>query len=99
MIRKMRGHGVKSCVHKRLIRQEKIEELVLDHTIALLRDDAVLEFIAEQTYQYYLKQNTDNSYTQSLRTAPDDVNRSMDNLIKTMETSLRQENKTKAKCF
>lgn len=78
----------KKLCNKRPVRKEWIEGLVLDHTIALLRDDAVLAFIAEQTYQYYLQQNTDNSYTQSLHTALDDVNRSMDNLIKAMEAGI-----------
>ena len=78
----------KKLCSKQPVRKEWIEGLVLDHTIALLRDDEILAFIAEQTYQYYLQQNADNSYTQSLHTALDDVNQSMDNLIKAMDAGI-----------
>ena len=50
----------KKLCSKQPVRKEWIEGLVLDHTIALLRDDEILAFIAEQTYQYYLQQNADN---------------------------------------
>ena len=45
---------------------------VLDESgnvIKLVQDETLLEYIAENTYQYYLAQNTDTSYTKSLQKA------------------------------
>ena len=73
---------------KKLVRREWIEGLVLDYVIALVKDDALIEFIAENTYQYYLEQNTETSYTESLRKALADVEKSIANLIKALEAGI-----------
>lgn len=81
---------LKRCT-KKPVRRDWIEQLVLKHTIALLNDDELLEFIAESTYQYYLEQNTESAYTESLRQALKDVEKSLSNLIKALEAGIFSE--------
>ena len=84
------GQRKRRC-NKKLVRKEWIEALVLKHAIALVKDEALLEFIAESTYRYYLEQNTDTSYTESLKAALADVERSIANLVKALEAGIFNE--------
>ena len=81
------GQRRKVCT-KKPVRRSWIESLVLEYTIALVKDEALMEFIAESTYQYYLEQNTETAYTESLRSALADVERSMSNLVKALEAGI-----------
>ena len=88
-------HYYYSCVEqrkkhcdKKSVRREWIENLVLKYVIELLKDEALLEFIAENTYQYYLSQNTETAYTESLRSALSDVEKFISNLVKALEAGI-----------
>ena len=81
----------KAAAHRKAVRQLWIENLVLEHTINLLQDDALLECIAENTYQYYLSQNTETSYTKSLQKALEDTENSIWNLLRAVEAGLFSE--------
>ena len=81
----------KKLCNKKAVRQLWIENLVLEHTINLLQDDALLECIAENTYQYYLSQNTETSYTKSLQKALEDTENSIWNLLRAVEAGLFSE--------
>ena len=61
---------------------------MLKYVIELLKDEALLEFIAENTYQYYLSQNTETAYTESLRSALSDAEKSISNLVKALEAGI-----------
>lgn len=73
---------------KKAVRQEWIEKLVLDATVGLLQDDDLLEFIAENTWQFYLaqdeKQARVDSYTAQLAT----INKSIENLVRAVEAGM-----------
>lgn len=56
--------------------------------IALIRDEDLLEFIAESTYQYYLAQNTESTYTESLRKALAEVEKATANLLRAIEAGI-----------
>ena len=58
---------------KRAVRQDWIEGIVLRHLFRLVKIMDLLEFIAENTYQYYLAQSTDTTYTKSLQKALDEI--------------------------
>ena len=77
----------KKC-RKKPVRQVWIENLVLEHVIALVRNGELMEFIAENTYQYYLAQNTDSSYTESLQKALAETEKAISNLIRAMEAGI-----------
>lgn len=80
----------KRCA-KKPVRQVWIENLVLEYVIALIQDEELLEFIAENTYQYYLAQNTDSSYTKSLQKALEETEKATANLIRAMEAGIFNE--------
>ena len=81
----------KKLCDKKLVRQVWIESLVLEYVAAIIHDKELLEFIAESTWQYYLSQNTETSYTASLRSALNEVESSTANLIKAMEAGIFNE--------
>ena len=81
----------KKLCTKKAVRQAWIEDLVFDHLRCLIRDEGLLEFIAESTYQYYLAQNTDTAYTQSLQKALTETETSIRNLLKAMEAGIFSE--------
>ena len=50
-----------------------------------------MEFIAENTYQYFLAQNTDTTYTKSLQKALDETDRAINNLLRAIEAGIFNE--------
>lgn len=81
------GQKQRLCT-KKAVRKDWIENLVIEFAVGLLQDDELLEFIAENTYQYYQEQNTDSAYTDSLNHSLINVKKSIDNLIKAMEAGI-----------
>lgn len=81
----------KKLCTKKPVRQIWIENLVLEYMINLLKDDDLIEFIAGNTYKYYLEQNTDTSYTESLRQALEDIEKSISNLVRAIEQGIFNE--------
>ena len=76
---------------KRAVRQDWIEGLVLRHIIRLVKNMDLLEYIAENTYQYFLAQNTDTTYTKSLQKALDETERAINNLLRAIEAGIFNE--------
>ena len=81
------GQRRKIC-DKKPVRKEWIEQLVLKRIAELLQDDEILDFIAENAYQYYVRQNTDSSYTESLRAELRDTEHAMTNLVRALEVGI-----------
>ena len=81
----------KNCVTKKAVRQHWIEDLVLEYAVNLLQDEGLLDTIAESTYQYYLSQNMETSYTKSLQKALEDTENSIWNLLRAVEAGLFSE--------
>ena len=81
----------KKLCNKRAVRQDWIETLVLKHLLRLVRNEDLLEFIAENTYQYFLAQNTDTTYTKSLQKALDETDRAINNLLRAIEAGIFNE--------
>lgn len=78
----------KKLCDKKPVRRVWIEELVLNHVIALVRNEELLDFIAENTYQYYLAQNTESAYTESLRKTLAEVEKATANLLRAVEAGI-----------
>ena len=81
----------KKLCTKKPVRQVWIENLVLEYIINLVKDEDMIEFIADNTYQYYLEQNTETSYTESLRQALADIEKSIANLVRAIEQGIINE--------
>jgi len=84
------GQRKKLCT-KKAVRKAWIENLVIDYAIKLTQDHALLEFIAENTYQYYIEQNTDSTYTDSLNAALAETDKAIANLVKALEAGIFNE--------
>ncbi len=80
----------KQCT-KKAVRQCWIENLVIEHVVKLVQNEELLEFIAESTYQYYLAQNTDTSYTKSLQKALAETEKAISNLMRAIEAGIFNE--------
>ena len=78
----------KKLCTKKAVRQLWIENLVLEYVIKLVQDMDLMEFIAENTYQYYLAQNTDTTYTKSLQKALTETEKSISNLLRAIEAGI-----------
>ncbi len=78
----------KKLCNKKPVRQVWIENLVLEYVIGLVQDEELLEFIAENTYQYYIAQNTDTSYTDSLQKSLTEVEKAISNLVRAIEQGI-----------
>ena len=78
----------KKLCTKRPVRKCWIEQIVLNHIINLTKSEDLLEYIAENTYQYYLAQNTDTSYTKSLQKALVETEKSISNLLRAIEAGI-----------
>ena len=81
----------KKLCTKRAVRQDWIEPLVLKHVVSLVKNEELLEFIAENTYQYYLAQNTDTTYTQSLEKSLLETEKAIANLLRAIEAGIFNE--------
>ena len=64
---------------------------MLEYVIKLVQDETLLEYIAENTYQYYLAQNTDTSYTKSLQKALEETKKAISNLLRAIEAGIFNE--------
>ena len=64
---------------------------MLKHLLNLVRSEELLEFIAESTYQYYVAQNSDTSYTDSLQTALAETEKSIANILRAIEAGIFNE--------
>lgn len=78
----------KSNCDKKPVRRVWIEDLVLNHVIALIQNEDLLELIAKSTYQYYLAQNTESTYTESLRKVLAEVEKTTANLLRAIEAGI-----------
>lgn len=77
----------KSC-NKKHVRQDWIEPLVLENIQLLLNNNELMEFIAENTWQYYLKQDNDQIELSTLQRQLTDVENGINNLVKSIEAGL-----------
>lgn len=77
----------KGC-DKKPVRQDYIELLVLNEIQRILEDDELLEYIAEQTWQYYLKQDTDREEIAAMQKQLDDAEKGIGNLVQAIADGL-----------
>lgn len=80
----------KGC-DKKPVRQEWIEDIVLREAQRIILDDETLEFIAENTWQYYLAQDVAHNRVQSMKNQLDAADKSIANLVKAMEMGAASE--------
>ncbi|MCD8372050.1 MAG: recombinase family protein [Clostridia bacterium] len=80
----------KSC-DLRSVRQDILEEIVLEKTFEMLRDDELLELIIDGTWELYQTQDSDSSELDNLKSQLKQVNAAIGNLIKAVELGIFNE--------
>ena len=73
---------------KKNVQKDYIEGIVLRHTRELLQDQELLEFIADKTYDYYKKENSESAYTDALNANLRDVEKSLSNIMRAIEAGI-----------
>lgn len=73
---------------KKAVRQDWIENLVLAETQKIICNDELLEFIADNTYKYYLSQQQDDEKLNALKMQLAEVEKGIANLIKAVEAGM-----------
>ena len=76
---------------KKSIRQAVVEELVINATIDLLKDDELLEFLVENTWQYYQAQDESQEELNALHRELDQTEKAISNLITAIEAGIFNE--------
>ena len=73
---------------KKAVQKQWIEQLVLEKAKAIVMSDEMIDFIAEKTYQYYMEQNTETSYTDVLHGELKQVETAIANLVRALEAGI-----------
>lgn len=77
----------KTC-DKKAVKQELIENLVLEATIELLQNDELLEFLVENTWQYYQSQDESQEELDLLNSQLEQTETAIANLIRAIEAGI-----------
>ena len=73
---------------KKAIRQEVIEQSVLEKVTGILHDDDLLNFIADGVYAYYQEQNAENDFEASLKKQLAEIDKATANIVKAIEAGI-----------
>ena len=73
---------------KKSIRQAVVEELVINATVDLLKDDELLEFLIENTWQYYQAQDESQEELNALHRELEQTEKAISNLITAIEAGI-----------
>lgn len=76
---------------KKAVRQEWIENKVIKATCELLSDDELLEFIIENTWQYYLEQDRSRDEINALQRQLTQTETAIQNLVRAIEAGIINE--------
>ncbi len=77
----------KAC-DKKPVRQDWIEALVLDETVKLLHDDELMEFIIDQTWEYYQATDKAQEEKAALEAQLAEVDKAINNLVRAIEAGI-----------
>lgn len=73
---------------KKAVRQEWIEELVLNKVVELLQNEEVLTFIADAVWEYYQKIKAEDDTAAALRIQLEEIENAQANIMKAVEAGL-----------
>ncbi len=77
--------------HKKAVRQEWIEGVVLNAITDMLKDEELLKYIADGVYAYYQEQNADNDLAEALKRKMTEVDKTTANIMKAIEAGIFNE--------
>lgn len=73
---------------KKAVRQEYIENLVLDKIHEILNNPKIFELILDKTWEYYLKEDSDHAETESLQSQLTAAENGLKRLVKSVEDGM-----------
>ncbi len=73
---------------KKTVKQQYIEDIVISHIHKILQDNELLNFIADSVYAYYIEQNKENDYIESLNKRLSQINQAISNIMKAIEAGI-----------
>ena len=73
---------------KKNVRQDLIEPLVLKEVYALLDDRELIQFIADKTWELYLKQDNERAEIKAMEAELQNVEKGIANLVKSIEAGI-----------
>lgn len=79
---------IKHACDKKPVRRDDIEEAVISHTIELLQDQTVFDFIVDATWNYYLETNNQKKEIERIEKNIRDVEIAIGNLIRSVEQGM-----------
>lgn len=77
-------HRHKTCA-KRNVRQDVIEQIVMDNTVRMLQDDELMDYIVDKTWEYYTADDSTETELAAMRAQLVEVERGIDNLVRAAE--------------
>lgn len=77
--------------NKKSVKQDAIENRVIDIIMKVLYDDDTVGFIADAVWSYYLEQRSDYDAAKALKNKLDEISKAENNLIKAIEAGLFNE--------
>lgn len=77
----------KGC-DKENVRQDLIENAVLEKMQEIIQDDELMDFIAENTWQYYLDHDADQEQIRIIEQQITDADKAIGNLVKSIEAGV-----------
>ena len=80
-------HNGKGC-DKQNVRQDYIEPLVLAKIHEILHDPEIFQLIVDKTWEFYLKQDTEQTEIQAMQTELESVEKGISNLVKSVESGM-----------
>lgn len=82
-----KGHLQRSC-GKRSIRQDLIEDMILEEAHRIIQDDGIMDYIIEKTWEYYQQQDENEEAIRALRKQLEGVEKGISNLVRSIEAGL-----------
>lgn len=74
--------------HKKAVKKDVIEDFVIELTASLLQDDELIEYIIENTWQYYLAQDDKHNELDAIRQNLQQAESAQGNLFKAIEQGM-----------
>lgn len=78
---------LKNC-DKKAVKKDLIENIVIDHTLKMLTDDNLMEYIVERCWSYYIQQDEKKAEVDALKAELKDAQTAFDNLLKAVEQGM-----------
>lgn len=82
------GHKRGNTCKRKAIRQDWLEPFVLNKTQELIMDDEVIQYITDNVWDYYLRQDRQRDKVSTLKTQLAEIEKAINNLMRAIEAGM-----------